>query len=145
MAASDPKVCLECGQAKPLGEFPRNQSARDGHGSRCKPCHNKRNRERIKRLYGNTRHYHLKQRYGIGADEVEAMSQQQGGLCACCKTRPATQVDHDHKSGKVRGIVCLQCNAAMGALKDDVRLVWEAIHYLEEWRGEIPLSSMCDL
>jgi hypothetical protein len=68
----------------------------------------------------------------------------QGGVCACCKTRPATQVDHDHKTGKVRGIVCLNCNAAMGALKDDVRLVWEAIHYLEEWRGDIPLSSLCD-
>jgi hypothetical protein len=73
------------------------------------------------------------------------MIEAQGGLCAVCKKRPATQVDHDHKTKKVRGIVCLNCNAAMGALKDDVRLVWEAIHYLEEWRGEIPLSSLCDL
>ena len=62
----------------------------------------------------------------------------QGGMCLICQARRATQVDHDHKSGKVRGILCLHCNAGLGALKDDPKLVWAAVDYLhpvpvEEW------------
>jgi Recombination endonuclease VII len=66
----------------------------------------------------------------------------QGGLCAACKKNPATQVDHDHKTGKVRGILCLNCNAALGALKDDPRLVWEAIDYLENARDPYSLRRL---
>ncbi|MGH2693878.1 MAG: endonuclease VII domain-containing protein [Actinomycetota bacterium] len=117
------KRCSACHGIKPLTQFPRNSRTKDGFDYHCKPCHNERNRETVKKLYGGYRHYRLKQKYGIGAAEVDEMIRAQGGLCAICKERPATQVDHDHRTKKVRGIVCLNCNAAMGALKDDVRLV----------------------
>ncbi len=59
------------------------------------------------------------------------MLKTQNGLCAACQMRPGTQVDHDHSTRRVRAILCLQCNAALGALGDDLRLVYEAIDYLE--------------
>jgi Recombination endonuclease VII len=80
---------------------------------------------------GSTRHYHLKKKYGIGAAEVDRLTQEQGGLCAVCRSRPATQVDHDHKTGVVRGILCLYCNAAMGAFRDSPMIMTNAIKYLE--------------
>ena len=112
-------------------EFPRNRSTATGRGTYCKPCHNARNRETIRRLYGNSRHYHLKQRFGIGADEVDAMIEAQGGICPICKTRPAVHVDHDHKSGKVRAILCEMCNGGLGQFKDDPNSIRRAITYLE--------------
>jgi hypothetical protein len=63
------------------------------------------------------------------------MIRAQGGLCALCKTNPATQVDHDHKTGRVRGILCLHCNAGMGAFHDDPAIIERAIRYLEQHRG----------
>ena len=125
------KHCPDCGELKPLGDFPRNRSGGDGRGEYCKPCHNKRGRENKQRLHGGSRHYHLKGRYGIGAADVDAMIATQGGLCALCRTRPATQVDHDHETGAVRGILCLLCNAGLGAFGDDPKIIASAIEYLE--------------
>jgi hypothetical protein len=72
------------------------------------------------------------QKYGIGADEVDELIRQQGGSCAVCRKREAKQVDHDHETGAVRGIVCLLCNAAMGAFRDDPNLIRRAIAYVRE-------------
>jgi hypothetical protein len=90
------------------------------------------------------RPYHLKRRYGITEAQFDEMVNQQGGLCAACKKRPATQVDHDHQTGRVRGILCLNCNAALGAFKDDPRIVWAAIEYLETANGN-PITDIAGL
>jgi hypothetical protein len=76
------------------------------------------------------------QKYGIGADEVDELIRLQGGLCAVCRTRAAKQVDHDHETGAVRGIVCLLCNAAMGAFHDDPMLIRRAIAYVKRNSSE---------
>ena len=93
----------------------------------------------MQRVHGGYRHYRLKHKYGIGAAEVDAMIAAQGGLCALCEVRPATQVDHDHKTGKVRAILCLLCNAGMGAFKDDPNIIRNAIAYLERSDGFAPM------
>jgi Recombination endonuclease VII len=109
--------CMKCKEVKPSTEFSRNKSTGTGFHFYCKPCHSRQRRESLARNYGGSqRHYHLKQRYGIGAAEVDELIRQQGGFCAVCGVREAKQVDHDHTTGEVRGIVCLLCNAAMGAL-----------------------------
>jgi hypothetical protein len=124
-------ICPDCGLEKPPEDFPRDRARKSGRGRYCKVCHNARTRATIKRLHGDTRHYHFRQRYGISAAEVDEMIEQQGGLCAICRKRTPTQVDHDHASGKVRGVLCLECNAAIGAFKDSVRIVYQAIAYLD--------------
>jgi hypothetical protein len=61
------------------------------------------------RLYGSTREYHLRRRYGITGADFDAMVEVQGGTCAVCDQKPE-HVDHDHKTGKVRGLLCYTCN-----------------------------------
>lgn len=137
------KRCPDCGEEKPLDDFPRNRNTRDGRGVYCKPCHNARGRETVRNLYGNSRHYHLSYRYGIGAGAVDEMIASQGGLCALCGVRAATQVDHDHATRKVRAILCLNCNAALGAARHDVQILRRAQGYLkpEGRRGTVGEES----
>src|SRR4051812_21679326 len=99
------KWCADCSSIKPLDEFPRNRNTSDGRAQYCKPCHNARSLESRTRLHGSTRHYHLKRRYGLGAADVAAMIEAQGGVCAICKMRAPEHVDHDHKTGAVRGVL----------------------------------------
>ena len=126
------KRCPDCGKEKPLEEFPRHYATKTGRATYCKPCHNTRTRSSIKRLYGDTRHYHYRERFGIGADEVAQLIRDQNGLCAVCGENPAKEVDHDHRTGKVRGILCPSCNGGLGAFRDDPAIIERAILYLEE-------------
>jgi hypothetical protein len=132
----DSQRCPACKQWKPVSEFPRNRSTRDGFAAYCKPCHNERGRRNRQRLHGSTRHYHLKRRYGIGARDVERMIEAQGGMCAVCRTAPAQHVDHDHATGQVRGILCFNCNGGLGQFRDDRAVLERAITYLRHHADE---------
>ena len=123
--------CADCGQEKPAEEFPRKRTAKRGRHSYCKMCHNRRTRESVRRLHGNSRHYHLRQRYGLSAREVEVLKAAQGGVCAVCGERAAVHVDHEHDTRRVRGILCESCNGFLGAFNDDPELLRAAIDYLE--------------
>jgi hypothetical protein len=56
---------------------------------------------------------------------------EQGRVCAVCGVKPPTQVDHDHETGVVRGILCLYCNTPMGAFGGDPQLIKAAIEHLK--------------
>jgi hypothetical protein len=58
------------------------------------------------------------------------MFEAQAGLCAICKTAPAEHIDHDHSTGKLRGLLCLNCNHGLGKLLDDIATLESAIQYL---------------
>jgi hypothetical protein len=88
-------------------------------------------RENKIKNHGGTRHYHLKRRYGITGDDADAMLDAQGGLCAVCRERPADHVDHDHLTGRVRGLLCFNCNGGLGQFHDDPELLSAAIDYLD--------------
>ncbi len=122
--------CPACAEIKPLSEFPRNRSAHNGRSAYCKPCHNAKGRETYTRLYGSTREYHLRRRYGIGQADYDALLEKQGGLCALCRQRPAEHVDHDHVTGRIRGLLCSCCNQALGNARDDIATLQRAIDYL---------------
>jgi hypothetical protein len=124
-------ICADCGKDKPLDQFPRNESGPDGRHFYCKPCQNARRDASVRRHYGSNRNYHLFRKYGLRPGEVELLIEQQGGVCALCGDRAAVQVAHDHRTGKVRGVLCLLCNAGLGALKDDPEIIRQAIAYLE--------------
>ncbi len=74
----------------------------------------------------------LAQVYGLSPQDYDAMLAEQGGVCAICKTRPDKPlfVDHCHATGKVRGLLCHPCNAALGFMRDDPRLTAAATEYL---------------
>jgi hypothetical protein len=87
---------------------------------------------------GSQRWKHIARRYGVTPDFVEALFEVQGGCCAICR-RPldgekldltAPQVDHDHETGLVRGILCRACNTGLGMLGDSVETLRAALTYL---------------
>jgi hypothetical protein len=127
------KWCPDCKQVKPVDDFVRNAGHSSGRGPYCKPCHNVRGKASKERV-GGARNYHLKRRYGISAEEADAMREEQAGLCAICRTAPATQVDHDHVTGAVRALLCFNCNGGLGQFRDDPAVLRAAAAYVEEHR-----------
>jgi len=80
------------------------------------------------------RRHRLKQRYGLRPSSFERMSESQRGACAICGGPPGEQglhVDHDHKTGKVRALLCFECNSGLGKFREDPQLLAAAIAYLE--------------
>ncbi|MGY1665852.1 endonuclease VII domain-containing protein [Geodermatophilus sp. SYSU D00696] len=100
----------------------------------CKPCHNIRGKA-SKDKVGGSRTYHLKRRYGITAEEADAMLAAQGGMCAICEVEPAVHVDHDHATGRVRQLLCFNCNGDLGQFKDDPVVLRAAAGYVERHRA----------
>lgn len=72
--------------------------------------------------------------YGISEQEYLEKLDAQGGVCAICKGTNSKRrlcVDHDHTTGKVRDLLCTQCNAGLGLLQDNSIIVRLALEYLE--------------
>lgn len=72
-------------------------------------------------------------RYGITTERYEDLLRSQGGLCAVCRDKDSLSlvVDHDHATGRVRGLLCHRCNTAIGFLQDNSVGVRRALEYLE--------------
>lgn len=122
--------CPACGDTKVLDDFPRNRSDSGGHGRYCKPCHNEKGKETKQRRYGGSREYHLRQRYGAGQKELDELLAEQGGVCANCGSPDPQHLDHDHRTGWVRGILCFNCNGGLGQFRDSPARLTRAITYL---------------
>lgn len=128
------KYCPRCKEVKPVADFGGNRSTRSGLTAYCKPCHTIVTRENKIKKYGSERNYLLQYRYGITEDDFERMLARQGGLCAVCQSVPGTFVDHCHRSGAVRGILCFNCNNGLGHFGDNLVLLELAALYLD---GEV--------
>jgi hypothetical protein len=125
------KWCPSCEAFLSVEAFGRNRSTADGRTAYCKPCHNEIGRTNRERRHGSTREYHLRRRYGIGVAEYDNMVEAQGGLCALCREREPEHVDHDHLTGRIRGVLCSCCNQGLGNFRDNVAALKAAIDYLE--------------
>lgn len=76
---------------------------------------------------------HLKRSYQLTQYHVELLLEAQGGACALCsKPLEKYDVDHDHATGKARGLLCPSCNRGLGAFRDDIGILRDAIVYLTE-------------
>jgi hypothetical protein len=136
------KTCQNCGEAKPLSEFPRERS-------QCRPCTSRqalewrtKNRERH---HANFRQWELRTKFGMTPEDYDVMLVAQGGVCAICGTaerecrggRPKHfAIDHDHRTGRVRGLLCHLCNRTLGRLKDRPELFEKAAAYLRSFSEE---------
>ena len=78
----------------------------------------------------SNRKSHLKRKYGLTLEAFDALLASQGGGCAICGRPDADNVDHDHKTGRVRGILCFNCNVAIGHVAEDEDRLAAATAYL---------------
>lgn len=81
---------------------------------------------------------HLKSRYGITLEEYNNKFIEQNESCAICKIHQddikiCLSVDHCHKTGKIRGLLCSSCNILLGKAKDDIFILKESISYLKKY------------
>ncbi|MER7046317.1 endonuclease VII domain-containing protein [Streptomyces jumonjinensis] len=130
------KLCRACGEIKPHSDWHRNARASDGLSTRCKACRAVRGRAD-----------HLKRQYGITVAERDGMVADQMGICCICLAAPAAHVDHCHKTGKVRGVLCFNCNSAIGKLGDNPDTVRRAAAYLEgnSWKPTLVAPGVYQL
>jgi len=139
------KYCYKCKQTKPLSKFFNHKLGKQGKTKLCKKCHvestkkwKNNNKDRVKR-YGYASN--IKRRYGINYKEYEEILRQQEYKCALCGSykydvlNRRLGVDHNHKTGEVRGLLCNCCNRGLGNFKDSVELLTKAINYLVKFHG----------
>lgn len=144
------KLCRKCDRMLPLSDFYSSPGRRPS--SPCKGCHNAEGKRRYRehpdpwmRAYekkkatpGKIRDHSYRTRYGLSLDEYEAWADRLGRRCEICSAvcppqrYRRLQVDHNHATGRVRGLLCPRCNRLLGAVNDDVVLLRSLIAYLEE-------------
>ena len=81
------------------------------------------------------RRHHLKVTYGLTPEGFDALVESQNGVCAICEGPPrgpgkCLHVDHDHETGKIRGLLCAPCNTAIGLLAENPERVRAMLAYL---------------
>ena len=131
------RTCMTCGVEKNIVEFyVRNKKTGRRH-SACKECDKARVKARHQANPERTRNNDLKRNYGITLQEHQEIFDEQKGDCAICKGEGDGKwkklcVDHDHKTGKVRQLLCRNCNMVLGQVGDNVNLLEEMIKYLQK-------------
>lgn len=91
-----------------------------------------RGKEYTKRNFDKIRHAERKKKYGLTSEQFQNMFAEQCGRCAICLTPLARpHVDHNHATGRVRGLLCAKCNCGIGQLQDSPDLLLAAALYLE--------------
>lgn len=195
------KVCTKCKIRKPVSDFNKDKSKKDGYYSSCKECSKKsdkeykqnnkhkidayqkeyrqknkeyfrqkskeyyqlnkeklkedkaryreNNKEKIKAQQieyrknnpEKIRNHDLKSNHSITLEEYNKMLDEQKGVCAICfkketdkessKKIKSLAVDHDHKTGKIRGLLCSRCNKAIGLFRDNLETLQSAFKYLK--------------
>jgi hypothetical protein len=135
------KYCKGCNTEKPLSEFYIFKT-KYKQRLRCKICYRtyqnlyySKNRERVRQ---QNRKSEFKNNYGISLEDYEILLKEQNYNCAICgkneKDCPKGRlyVDHCHALNKVRGLLCLNCNAGIGSLKESIEILKNSIYYLEK-------------
>lgn len=117
------KFCPKCKVNKPITEFHKNsaRSNRDGYSSWCKLCSNKsrkKNYENNKSSKYERQNSWLIYKYGITKEQYDNILEQQDCVCYLCGgtnlNGKALSVDHNHKTGEIRGLLCSHCNRSLG-------------------------------
>lgn len=132
------KYCPEC---KPIAK--REENDRKNAARRLATAKDPERRRAVNRHYAIAR-------YGMTVEDHDAMLAAQDGVCAICGNPPdpdgvraasRLHIDHDHATGRVRGLLCNLCNVGIGKFRDDVDLLAGAMAYLLLADGETPASD----
>lgn len=131
------------------GKFFTGEPCKNGHvaerwkyNGMCVEC--KRESDKASNLKAGKR-YRVKKEYGLTIEQVSEMSTAQNHSCAICDDpfngTHHTQIDHCHTTGKVRGLLCINCNWLLGKSRDDPSLLRKAAEYLETTKEKQCLTN----
>lgn len=151
------RICNKCRVLKNLSSFSR--SSKDGHVYSCKECSlklkyewrkknpekdraqqhrsdRKRTEQRAISLEARRKYQATQRRikYGISNSDYDRMFDEQSNVCAICKcsSEKTLCIDHNHETGKVRGLLCHRCNLVIGNAKENINTLEESIRYLQK-------------
>lgn len=148
-------LCSQCYERNRSRNRKRWQDNNEGHKAKCHPqrrnfgnglcktCHHKKfledNPDKKQSYYErhkqNWLRYTLKNKFDISVEQYEKMLKEQNGACVICKQPEANRrqrlsVDHDHETGKVRGLLCQRCNSIIGMALENIEVLESAIQYI---------------
>lgn len=137
------RVCISCTRRKHITEF-HWTGKKTGRRRQCKNClvekakaHRNLNREQYRRY---SLKWHLNSTYDMTLEEYDRLLTNQNESCKICGNRfdltdqnRRPHIDHSHKTGKIRGILCFKCNTALGKFNDDSDLLRTAAWYLDTY------------
>jgi Recombination endonuclease VII len=127
------KKCRTCSQEKSLTSFGKHKDRKLGLADSCKACRNEKA---------------ILDRHGLTKSEKEAMLIAQSYRCAICdchqsEIKHILSVDHCHKTGKIRGLLCPECNLGIGKFQDNVKFLKAAAQYLAKHK-QVDFSQLLD-
>ena len=132
------KCCSVCKKVKSLSAFGKQSKHKDGLRYACKECVNFR-----KRNYPTTKqsqqYYALQWKFNLSREGYNLLYEHQNGCCAICKKHQiefsrALAVDHNHKTGKIRGLLCIKCNLGLGNFDESRGTLIKAMQYLKKYQ-----------
>lgn len=151
------KTCSQCGTEKEDFAFHNRTTSRDGLNNHCKACksayaiayrannreaYRQRQRDRRDKRKGSRKEYYEKNKtlmrlkgraykYNMSVDALVAFLNRTDGFCEICKLKKNLFVDHDHRTGKVRGVLCRECNSLIGYAGEKEGVLLSAIDYIK--------------
>ena len=131
------KTCSKCKEEKDNSNFHISAKEKDGLQKQCKHCQSKRKKEWYKENKEKALNDNYKYKYGISLEEYNELNKIQKGCCAICgkseqENKRKLAVDHCHTTGKVRKLLCANCNAALGLVKENKETLIAMVSYLME-------------
>ncbi len=140
------KSCNICKETKSLDSFYKDKYGKNGLMYRCIECSIAINKEQ--KVPEKLRRAHLMRNHNMSLETYNLMLEEQMGVCAICLHPESSKhqngkikslaVDHCHETGKIRGLLCLSCNIALGKLKDNVFIINSAFNYLKNSYEDSP-------
>ena len=132
------KTCIYCKVEQALVCFNKQPGNKDGLNNSCKKCRLAYRSAQKKANPRKFKNYHLKHYYNITIEQYDELYLVQGGNCAICKLHSGNferqlHVDHCHKTGQVRGLLCISCNRGIGFLQDSRTNLQAADAYLAKF------------
>lgn len=148
------KKCGKCKKEKDVSFFYKDKGRKGGYSYCCKECHGKYDKQKYKKNKSHycemskqrqinhperNKRYRLKHAYNFTPEQYDVMFNIQQGCCIICganqnEFKKALNIDHNHKTGEVRGLLCTHCNRMLGGARDNIIVLKNGISYLEKYK-----------
>ena len=133
----DMKICNKCNQKKHIDCFSRHSPKREQKRNYCKQCAVLTTKKYEQNHPDRELNYRLNKKYLISKQQYDHILNNQNGKCAICNREFSDAknrrlcIDHNHLTSKIRGLLCFNCNTALGKVSDDINILKNMIKYLE--------------